>query len=54
MAVETLARELHDRDYKVIILEDACGAATKEIHEASILTLKRIADVCKTDQLKAR
>jgi nicotinamidase-related amidase len=51
MAVETLARELHDRDYHVIIVEDACAAATKEIHEASLVSLRRIATVCNTENL---
>ena len=45
MAIEAAARELHDRDFNVIVLEDACGAASDEIHQASLLTLKRIASV---------
>jgi ureidoacrylate peracid hydrolase len=47
MAVETITRELHDRDFNLIVLEDACGAATREIHEASLKTLARIAKISK-------
>ena len=52
MAIETVTRELHDRDYKVIVVGDACGAATVETHEASLSTLKRIADVCEARELR--
>ncbi len=45
MTVETTTRELHDRDYQVIVLSDACGATTQEIHTASLTTLARIATV---------
>lgn len=51
MAVETVARELHDRDYSVIIVEDACAAANREIHEASLVSLRRIATVCNIENL---
>lgn len=51
MAVDTITRELHDRDYKVIVVKDACGAATKEAHEATLKTLSRIATVCNTREL---
>ena len=43
MAVETLARELHDRDYRVIILENACAAADSATHEAALKNLCKIA-----------
>jgi nicotinamidase-related amidase len=43
MAIETVARELHDRDYEVLILADACGAASTEVHQASLASLSRTA-----------
>ena len=52
MAVETTARELHDRDYRIVIVKDACAAATTEIHEASLKSLERIATVCTSNELK--
>ncbi len=46
MAVETVVRELHDRDYQVTVLEDACGASSVEVHQASLTSLSRIAQIC--------
>ena len=43
MAVETTARELHDRDYQVEILADACGTVNREMHEAALASLARVA-----------
>jgi len=43
--VEATARELHDRDYQVVIISDACNAATKESHEASLSALSPIAQI---------
>lgn len=51
MTVQTTAREAHDRDYKVVIIKDACGAMTKELHENTIKSLERIATIVSTDQL---
>lgn len=48
IAIESCSRELHDRDYEVIILEDGCGAHTQELHQASIESLKVVAQVDKT------
>lgn len=54
MAVDTTTRELHDRDYKVIVVKDACGASNVEAHEASLATLKRIAVTCNAGELCIR
>ncbi|WP_192483678.1 MULTISPECIES: cysteine hydrolase family protein [Cysteiniphilum] len=43
--VEATARELHDRDYQVVIVADACNGATKESHEASLSALSRLAQI---------
>ena len=45
MAVETTARELHDRDYRVEIIADACGTENREMHEAALASLARVADI---------
>lgn len=47
--VESTVRELHDRDYKVTVIEDACNAATKQAHEASLANLSRIATIEKIE-----
>jgi nicotinamidase-related amidase len=43
--VESTVRELHDRDYKITVIADACNAATQEAHEASLENLARISRV---------
>lgn len=50
MAVEAASRDAHDRDYNVVVLNDACGAETDEIHSASIINIKRIASVLSVDE----
>lgn len=51
MAVQTTARDAHDRDYKVIIVADACGAASKEAHENALKLLQRLTVVTNTNDL---
>ncbi|MGQ4001612.1 isochorismatase family cysteine hydrolase [Francisellaceae bacterium CB300] len=43
--VESTVRELHDRDYRVTVIADACNAATQEAHDASLQNLERIAEI---------
>jgi nicotinamidase-related amidase len=43
--VESTVRELHDRDYKVTVIADACNAATQEAHDASLNNMARIANI---------
>lgn len=50
LAIQTTAREAHDRDYRVQIIADACGAASKEVHENTLKLLQRIADVTKSNK----
>lgn len=49
--VESTIRELHDRDYKVTVVADACNAATQEAHDASLANLSRIADIVDVEQM---
>ncbi|MGP1614890.1 MAG: isochorismatase family protein, partial [Pollutimonas bauzanensis] len=44
--VQATVREAHDRDYEVIVLEDACAAHSAEEHANSIQSLARF---CKTE-----
>ena len=48
MAVELTAREAHDRDYLVEIVEDACAARTKESHDISIKVLSSFSKIINT------
>ncbi|MFF4740863.1 isochorismatase family cysteine hydrolase [Streptomyces sp. NPDC001262] len=50
-AVQSTARDAHDRDYRVVIAEDACAAPSPEEHEASVRMLSGIATITTTDAL---
>jgi len=52
MTVQSTAREAHDRDYQLVIIDDACAAPTQDEHDSSIEFLKNIATVMSTEQLK--
>lgn len=52
MAIQSTAREAHDRDYKVIIVSDACGASLEESHEFTLKELQRLSIITTTDKLK--
>lgn len=44
-ALQAAVREAHDRDYRVVLVEDACAAATAEEHGRAIGQLSRLATV---------
>jgi nicotinamidase-related amidase len=50
-AVQAAARDAHDRDYQVVVVEDLCTASTAAEHEASMDVLRRIARVVKVEDL---
>lgn len=50
-AIEAAARDAHDRDYQITIIENACAAASSQEHQQSIETLSRIANMISVDQL---
>jgi ureidoacrylate peracid hydrolase len=50
-AVQAAARDAHDRDYRVIILEDACGAKNLQTHENTLVLLKDFSEVIKVEDL---
>lgn len=52
MAVQTTAREAHDRDYAVTIVADACGAASLEVHENTLKLLQRITVITESNKLQ--
>lgn len=45
LAVQSAARDAHDRDYVITVLADCCAAANEEDHESSLRTLQKIATV---------
>ena len=44
-AVHSAVRDAHDRDYEVVVVEDACAAASEEEHLAAMRLLANIAHV---------
>jgi nicotinamidase-related amidase len=43
--VMATARDGHDRDFRIKVLEDCCAAASQERHEAAILVLDGVAEI---------
>ncbi len=48
LAVQSAAREAHDRDYQVVVLEDLCAAGTEEDHAQALRGLAKVARVAKS------
>lgn len=49
LVVQTTARDAHDLDFNVIILEDLCGAANEEDQETSLKLTAKIAKISNSD-----
>lgn len=45
LAVQAATRDAHDRDFKVTVIEDCCGAANENDHLNSLVPLRKIAKV---------
>ncbi|CAG2145770.1 isochorismatase family cysteine hydrolase [Cupriavidus numazuensis] len=52
-AVESTARDAHDRDYRVVVIEDACAARSEEDHQHAMKNIAGIATVMTVDDLLA-
>jgi len=50
-AVQATARDAHDRDYQVVVVEDASASATQAEHDESIRLLGRLARIVKVEDL---
>ncbi len=48
LAVQSAVRDAHDRDYKVVVLEDLCGAGNEEDHIQTLRLLAKVAIVAKS------
>ena len=48
--VQATVREGHDRDYEMVVLEDACCAMSAEEHESAVKTMGRFARFVKVDE----
>lgn len=45
LVVESAARDAHDRDYNINILEECCAAGSDEDHNKGIETLRKISNI---------
>ncbi len=45
LAIQSAARDAHDRDFEVVVAADACAAATDEDHSHALANLTKIATV---------
>lgn len=52
LAVQSAARDAHDRDYKVVVCEDACIAANMADHDSSISLLRKICTVARCSEIE--
>ena len=50
-ALQAAVREAHDRDFRAVLVEDACAAASPQEHDQSIAQLSRLAAVVRAADL---
>ncbi len=51
MAVQSTARDAHDRDFQVFVIDDCCIAANENDHENSLSLLSKVATVVKMEEI---
>lgn len=51
-AVESTARDAHDRDYQVVVVEEACAARSEDDHRQALKNIAAIGAVMSLDQLR--
>ena len=51
IAVQSAAREAHDRDYRVVVLEDLCGAGSEDDHAQALRLLAKVTTVAKSTEV---
>lgn len=51
LAIESAARDGHDRDFNIVVMADCCAAANKNDHSKSLETLQKISKILTLDEL---
>jgi len=51
MAIQSTARDAHDKGYKVSVIADLCAGNSEEQHTSSLTTLSRLAVIIEHDQI---
>ncbi|MFE9449944.1 cysteine hydrolase family protein [Streptomyces sp. NPDC006739] len=54
LVILSTAREAHDRDFRVEVLEDATATSGPELHEAALTLIRRTAEVTTVDEALGR
>ncbi|WP_055494388.1 cysteine hydrolase family protein [Streptomyces sp. TP-A0356] len=54
LVILSTARDAHDRDFRVEVLEDATATSSPELHEAALTLLRRTAEVTTVDAALGR
>lgn len=52
LAVQAAARDAHDRDFVVHVVEDCCGAANESDHTTSLVPLRKISHVITLNEVE--
>lgn len=52
LAVESAVRDAHDRNFKVVVIEDICAAASQEDHDSALKHLAKIAHISTSDKVE--
>lgn len=52
LAIESAARDGHDRDFNVVVVSDCCAAANEDDHNKSLITLQKISTVKKISEIE--
>lgn len=52
LAVQAAARDAHDRDFVVHVVEDCCGEANELDHTTSLVPLKKISNVITLNEVE--
>ncbi len=50
-AVQATARDGHDRDYRIVVLKDACGAVNAQIHNNTLSLLEHLTTISSVDKI---
>jgi nicotinamidase-related amidase len=51
LVVQATVRDGHDRDYRMVLIEDLCAAASAQEHANSVGSLRRLCEVVTSDQV---
>ena len=51
LAISSIARDLHDRDFLFTVVSDACGTVSLEHHEAALIGIGKLGNVRTTDEI---